>query len=221
MIKLNTITNNYAQLDDNQLVKLVQYENYDALAELWKRHVDVIKKVTLGQYYKIRPDFSEDARDSEKLWNNRMSDSYFNLKKAASNYNPSYNTPFLAYFAINNNYAFLDEKECNTERGKRHFYCENYDCYGSREDDTAANMEDIMQAIAKCLRKNKPLLAFFQKYTSIIKERGYINQSKMALIMRVTRQTINTNFKKIHAIAKLYGLEKEFLAMLSTRGSAT
>ena len=67
MIKLNTITNNYAQLDDNQLVKLVQYENYDALAELWKRHADYIKKVTLGQYYKIRPDFSEDARDSEKL----------------------------------------------------------------------------------------------------------------------------------------------------------
>jgi hypothetical protein len=221
MIKLNTITNNYAQLDDNQLVKLVQYENYDALAELWKRHADYIKKVTLGQYYKIRPDFSEDAHNSERLWNNRMSDSYFNLEKAALNYNPSYKTPFLAYFAMNNKYAFLDEKELNTERDKRHFYCENYDCYGSREDDTVANMEDIMQAIAKCLRKNKPLLAFFQKYTSIIKERGYINQSKMALIMRVTRQTINTNFKKIHAIAKLYGLEKEFLAMLSTRGSAT
>ena len=67
--EINMVTNmNYARLTDSQLVKLAKSGKFDALSELWSRHEDFVKKVTLNQYYKIRPDFSEDCRDSEKLW---------------------------------------------------------------------------------------------------------------------------------------------------------
>lgn len=215
-----TITNKLAQLDDNQLVKMVQDGKYDALAELWTRHADIIKKITLAQHYKIQPDFSENRYNSEYLWNNRMGISYLNLEKAAKDYDFARKTPFLAFFAMKNKYALLDEKELNTELSNKHFHCDNYDCFENREDRAAENMQDIMQSIEKCLGDNKALLAFFQKYASIINNRGHINQSKMAILMRTTRQTINTNFKKIRSIAKECGLEKDFLAMLSAQDSA-
>ena len=54
----NTANMNCFLLDDSQLVKLAKSGNFDALSELWLRHIDFVKKVTLNQYYKIRPDFS-------------------------------------------------------------------------------------------------------------------------------------------------------------------
>ena len=38
--------------------------------------------------------------------------------------------------------------------------------------------------------------------------------------MGVSRQVINTNFKKIRAIAKQYGLEKEFVEILAAQERA-
>jgi hypothetical protein len=47
---VNTANKNYTQLDDSQLVKLAKSGKFDALSELWVRHKDFIKKVTLNQY---------------------------------------------------------------------------------------------------------------------------------------------------------------------------
>ena len=139
------------------------------------------------------------------------------ISAVAKNYDFSCGTPFLAFFAIKNRYALLDEKEFNTERTKRYAYCDDYGRYECLEENGAADMQEIIRSIEKCLREDKNLLAFFQKYVAVINERGYINQSKMSLLMGVSRQTINANFKKIRAVAQEHGLEKEFLVMLSAQ----
>ena len=218
--EINMVTNmNYARLTDSQLVKLAKSGKFDALSELWSRHVDFVKKVTLNQYYKIRPDFSEDCRDSEKLWQYRMGRSYMNLAKAVETYDFGCGTPFLAFFAMKNKYAFLDEKALNTEMSTRHDYCENYDRYEYRDQD-AADMTEIVRSIEKCLCGNDRLQAFFQKYVATFEERGYLTQTKMASVMGVSRQMINTNFKKIREITKEYGLEKEFAEFLAAQENA-
>ncbi len=210
---VNTANKNYTQLDDSQLVKLAKSGKFDALSELWVRHKDFIKKVTLNQYYKIRPDFSEDCSCSEKLWQCRMGRSYMNLAKAVETYNFCCDTPFLAFFAMKNKYAFLDEKAFNTEISAKYDYCDNYDRYEYRNQDDA-DMAEIVHSLEKCLCENDRLLAFFQKYVATFEERGYLTQTKMASIMGMSRQVINTNFKKIRAIAQEYGLKKEFVEIL-------
>ena len=198
---VNTANKNYTQLDDSQLVKLAKSGKFDALSELWVRHKDFIKKVTLNQYYKIRPDFS------------------VNLAKAVETYNFGCDTPFLAFFAMKNKYAFLDEKAFNTEISAKYDYCDNYDRYEYRNQDDA-DMAEIVHSLEKCLCENDRLLAFFQKYVATFEERGYLTQTKMASIMGMSRQVINTNFKKIRAIAQEYGLKKEFVEILAAQERA-
>ena len=215
---VNTINESYAHFDDVQLVNMTQNGDFDALSELWIRHVDFIKKVTLNQYYKIRPDFSEDFLNSEKLWSYRLGSSYINLAKAAETYDSNYSVPFLAYFAMKNKYAFKDEKAFNTEMSMRNSYCENYDSYEFRDQDD--DMAEIVNSIEKCLSGNERLRAFFKKYVETFDELGYVSQTDMAKIMGISRQMINTNFKKIRFIAEENGLEKEFADFLSAQDEA-
>lgn len=220
MVKYTTNTPKtvYTKINDNGLIKLGQAGDHNALAEMWLRHISFFKGMTAKHFREIMPNFEDDARSFEVLWQNRMATSYINFVEAVKKYNPYRGIPFFAYFNIINKLRFCDEKRENSAYHARAAkFIDNYDMDTVEcvEENETEGYDELISAIKKGLAGDKTLNKFFCAYVDMFDKYGYVDQTEMAHLLGTSRQNINTKFKKIHAVLATRHLDKKFLEILS------